>query len=57
MNTEERTGVILNAVLPLTKIFNDHKFTLDYKIDPVQGQVGSITSVDDPNYYLSGELK
>ncbi|TCC88988.1 DUF4302 domain-containing protein [Pedobacter hiemivivus] len=57
VNTEERTAVILNAVLPLTKIFNDHKFTLDYKLDPVQGQVGSITSVDDPNYYLSGELK
>lgn len=57
VNTEERTAVILNAVLPLTKIFNDHKFILDYKIDPVQGQVGSITSVDDPNYYLSGELK
>lgn len=57
VNTEERTAVILNAVLPLTKIFADHKFTLDYKLDPVQGQVGSITSVDDPNYYLSGELK
>ncbi|SMC59406.1 DUF4302 domain-containing protein [Pedobacter nyackensis] len=57
VNTEERTAVILNAVLPLTKIFADHKFTLDYKLDPVQGQVGSITSVDDPNFYVTGELK
>lgn len=57
VNTEERTAAILNAVLPLTKIFADHKFTLDYIIDPVQGQVGRIVSVDDPGYYTTGELK
>ncbi|MCX2452374.1 DUF4302 domain-containing protein [Pedobacter sp. PLR] len=57
VNTEERTAVILNTVLPLTKIFADHKFRLDYKLDPVQGQVGSIASLDDPNFYTTGELK
>jgi len=57
VNTEERTAVILNAVLPLTKIFADHKFILDYILDPVQGQVGRISSVNDVNFYTTGELK